>query len=274
MPRNIAGRVAPTKAELLELIRRLDARAANPRRRGVTLCEFQRETGLSQKVVDRAFGGWGNAREAAGLPRRGGRTGGIPDRAIYMALHRLVTRFGRFPTVAEFNRLSPYSGDVFHSRGGKKAVQKGYARWLAIKRQLADLNARREAGETLTEQELRALYLSSTLQAPDPSRDAAAAGDGDWVEAAFARLRPAFLTHSGGARDWDAEGWGTTDYLIVLEHDWPACPKPVFPLERFLPPGGDPAQREALFGPVHDPADRRYPLKGKPPLPKPESRAR
>ena len=219
----------------------------------------------------------GEARAAAGLSRRPGRTRRIVDRDLWEAMHLLVAKLGRFPTVAEWGRLSPYSAAVINDRGGQKAFQRGYTRWVSIKRQLAALKARKDAGETLTEKEQWMLLRSATEQAADPSREAAAAGDGGWVAEAFGKLRPAFLTHSSSARDWPEERWGEVDYLVVLEHDWPACRRPAFALERFLPVGGDGARREALFGPVHDPADRRWPLRGKPPLPKPappESRDR
>ena len=265
MPRNIAGRVAPTKTEVLDLIRAHDARRPG----GVTLIAFEEATGINRVRLARLFGGWGDAREAAGLPRRGGRTRRIEDREVYAAMHLVVAKLGRFPTLDEWARFTPFSEGVLQSRGGKKAVQRGYTRWLSIKRQLAALKARKDAGETLTEKEQWMLLRSATEQAADPSREAAAAGDGGWVAEAFGKLRPAFLTHSCSARDWPDDRWGEVDYLVVLEHDWPACRRPAFALERFLPVGGDGAKREALFGPVHDPADRRWPLRGKPPLPKP-----
>lgn len=230
------------------------------------MVEFERETGISRFRLNRLFGGWSAARKAAGLPPRGGRTRHVPDREIYQAMHLIVAKLGRFPTLAEWRRDTPFSEGVLQSRGGKKAVQKGDARWVSTKRQLADLKARRDAGEDLTDRERWLLTRSGTALPPDPGAAAAAAGDGDWVRAAFARLAPAFLTHSSDARDGPAEAWGRADYVVVLEHDWPACPKPVFALEQFLPPEtGDPAKRAAPFGPLHDPADPAYPLKGKPP---------
>ncbi len=117
-----------TREELLGLLQGLIEREGP----GVTLRQFERETGISVRQVYRRWGDWKSLSRAAGQPERG-RPGVVHTDGVLLAeLNRVSAAYGEFPTKAAFDRLSSFCWGTIERRFGKRpAVWEKYREWLA-----------------------------------------------------------------------------------------------------------------------------------------------
>lgn len=121
------GDYMSTREELLGLLRELIEREGP----GVTLRQFERETGISVRQVYRRWGDWKSLSRAAGQPERG-RPGVVHTDGVLLAeLNRVSAACGEFPTKAAFDRLSSFCWGTIERRFGKRpAVWERYREWL------------------------------------------------------------------------------------------------------------------------------------------------
>jgi hypothetical protein len=149
-----------TREELLGLLRELIEREGP----GVTLRQFERETGISVGQVYRRWGDWKSLSRAAGQPERG-RPGTVHTDGVLLAeLNRVSAAYGEFPTKAAFDRLSSFCWGTIERRFGKRP-----AGWEAVKAKKGEeapggsTGAKRRtlelgAEEALTPEEWNAFY--------------------------------------------------------------------------------------------------------------------
>ncbi len=110
-------------AELLAQLRRLAAENET-----LTLWQFCRQVGVSQKTICNRFGSWRNMREAAGLPRMAPRKPEYTDADLMDDLWQIYLKAGRCP---EFHDLKRWGGKIsattFRARYGSwKGVRAGF----------------------------------------------------------------------------------------------------------------------------------------------------
>ena len=226
MPR----RVLPTLPDLRRLLEQAVA-VHGPR---ITLAQFEQHSGVNDTVLYRVAGSWTRLRRDAGLPGLRGRSVApeVTDTELCEQWHRLVERLGRHPKMREWARYAPMGTGVIQNRGGKQAMLERYARWLTRRRYGLDQPA-----------------------APDEHAPA----DSHYLAERWRSLTPGFALHSAHARrDFDDADWRRIDFLIVLEHDWPACPRPVLELHRFRRPDRPHAVPHDGSIPSHADDDYRY----------------
>ena len=218
---------------------------------GVTLRGFVERTGIAESQVRKHFGSW------TALLKELGRSGAErdyrrhADEQLWEAYHKLVGRLGRFPTQAEIDRDAPFSSRTYYARFGPQPhVKAAYRQWLAQRasgrrnrasgrRQSADGGASAATPDGIGRRE--PTDVSGDLRPPLAGALAGALTDGEtndmiWLRNQWRRVRIAFELRSSEFCWRSASQW---DLLVVLEHDWPACPVQVLRLCDLLPENGE-----------------------------------
>lgn len=178
----------------------------------VTLKEFVAETGIPESQIRRHFGSWTALRKEQGWSDQDRDCKRHSDEDLWEALHALIQKLGRFPTNAEIDRRTPFAARTYYTRfGPQPQVVQAYRRWLRSRDE-----------------------QSACPEQPLPSRDQY--GDVRWLRERWGQLRVTFELRSSDFRDRPAHHW---DLLVVLQHDWPACPVKVLRLCDVLPEARD-----------------------------------
>ena len=229
---------------------------------GVTLRGFVARTGIAESQVRKHFGSWTALRKELGGSGAERDCTRLTDEQLWEAYHKLVDRFGRFPTQAEIDRHAPFSSRTYYARfGPQPRVKAAYRQWLA---RLASGGSNKASGRRQSPDggALPAAFDAVGRREPtDASGDLrpplagalAGAPVGDemiWLRNQWRRVRIAFELRSSEFCWRSASHW---DLLVVLEHDWPACPVKVLrlcdllPDNRETPPEEGPTRAE-LYG--------------------------
>ena len=207
---------------------------------GVTLKGFVERTGIAESQVRKHFGSWTALRKELGSSVTERDCKRHADEQLWEAYHTLVDRLGRFPTQAEIDRHAPFSSRTYYARFGPQPhVKTAYRQWLAQRasgrRQSADGGGSAATCDTVERREK--IDVSGDLRPPL----AGALADGEtndmtWLRNQWRRVRIAFELRSSEFCWRSAAQW---DLLVVLEHDWPACPVQVLRLCDLLPENGE-----------------------------------
>lgn len=168
--------------------------------------EFHRQTGICHRQIARHFGTWSNLRREMGLEPRAKRKNSYSLDELFEKYHEVVLKVGRPATFHEIGRWCEVTPATLRTRiGNRPELDRAYEAWLR----------RRE----------------------DPAPRRPAAGDNpprshDWLRNRWFGLRVGFEIRSSDYKGREVDG---LDALIVLEHNWPACPVRVVELQEALP---------------------------------------
>lgn len=185
-------------------------RQARDNDENITLREFTDHTGITAAQVYRHFGSWLHFRHELGLTRQANNKHRWSRDELFQGYHRAVESRGRLPTVYEFQRLTGISYDALARRiGPREQLVEAYAQWLRQQPWPEPTGWNRQVH-------------------PNPARDVT------WLRNRWINLKVAFDLRSSCFKGREPDA---CDLLIVLEHDWPACPVKVLELHRFLPRG-------------------------------------
>lgn len=205
----------PLTAE--ELVQAVRVFSLGGRGERFTIKTFSRETGIPESQIYRHFTSWSQLREAAGLEPHLRFRPWFTEEELLREFHGVMMKLRRIPSCHEFGQQAKVSWQLMHRRfGGKRQILKRYREWLD--RKVAELREPKPAEPP------------RHVQAPrlEPGRDVA------WVRQKWQNLKVGFELRSSdvqGLRPDDC------DLLIVLEHDWKACPFRVLELRQVLLPG-------------------------------------
>lgn len=172
--------------------------------------KFTKHTGIPMTQVRWHFGSWKTLRSELGLNPRAscGKQYSVDD--LCRHYHACVEKLGRFPSVQEFELHTGISASTFYRRVGKlPAFQQRYASWLH-RQQLPDPHGH------------------NRQVVANPPRDVV------WLRNRWFNLRVGFELRSS---DFKGREPDACDFLVVLEHDWPACPVRILELHQALPQG-------------------------------------
>ncbi|MCA9028211.1 MAG: hypothetical protein KDA86_23575 [Planctomycetaceae bacterium] len=196
------------RQDVLELLQEY----AFERRGVVTFKGFVAETGVPESQVRKHFGSWSALVKECGSVNDERDRKRHSDEALWKAYHGLVEKRGRFPTNAEIDRYSPFSSRTYYARfGSQPRVRMQYARWL---------QARQASGGRQSPVEMEG-------RRPVDVR---------WMRERWGKFRVTFELHSSDFRGRVAHEW---DLLVVLDHDWLACPVKVLRMSELLPEARD-----------------------------------
>lgn len=189
----------------------------------ISIKRFCGLTGIPETQIYFNFDNWGDAREAAGLPRAYRPGPRISDEELLEELHRVTTELGRFPAWHEFNRRAPMNFQCLYRRFGRQEqVVARYRKWVLereLQRRAEAARARRDAADAKP-------VANLTAEADDGTRD-----DVQWMRQRWRALRVGFELKSSHFRGRRPDG---CDLLVVGEHDWKACPVTVLVLGEIL----------------------------------------
>lgn len=191
----------------------------------VTLRQFVAQTSIPESQIRKHFGSWMGLRKEHGWIGDERDYRRITDDDLWNAYHELVQKLGRFPKQNEIDKRAPYSSRTYFVRFGSQPILKTkYQLW--VKRQ-------EKAAAAEGEEE--------TADGSAPKR----AADLGWLREQCQKLQ---VTYELRSSDFRAKAGWQWDLLVVLEHDWPACPIKVLELSELLPQYKDvqPAAAENL----------------------------
>jgi hypothetical protein len=178
----------------------------------ITSHQFLEHTGVTMREIRRHFGSWSGLRRELGLYHRARprKRWSVDD--LCREFHSCVVKLGKLPSVQEFDRITGISASTFYRRiGNMKKFQSVYGVWLR-KQHWPDANVH------------------------NPQIDANPPRDVVWIRRKWFSLRVGFELRSSDFRGREPDA---CDFLVVLEHDWPACPVRILELHQVLLPGSD-----------------------------------
>lgn len=221
-----------TRREMLERLRDVVEQEG----RGVTLRAFLKQSGVPESQIRSEFGTWAAMRREAGLrPEDRDRTQ-VSDHQLWEEYTRIVKQLNRTPSTEELDRLGRYSARTYRNRFGPQAkLKRAFRQWLL-----------RQQPETREER-----FCNVTDDAPPEGTP-----DLPLLRSRWRELKVTFEVRSSDFRDRAVQDW---ELLVVLEHDWPACPLKVLELSDVVgnphcPPGLNrlepvlPPTRAELYG--------------------------
>jgi hypothetical protein len=195
-----------TRQQILDCFRWIRSDAGE----GITVEEFVDRTGVPLSQVRQHFGNWAGLREELGLPPRARIRKRYSDDDILRQFHESAERLGRFPTIREFDAATGVSTTTLYRRFGPLAkVEQRYREWLRRQHWPEPTGYNRQVDA-------------------NPPRDVV------WLRNRWFNLRVGFELRSS---DFKGREPDACDFLVVLEHDWPACPVRVLELHQALLPG-------------------------------------
>lgn len=175
----------------------------------VTLREFVSEAGIAESQIRKHFGSWTDLRKEHGWTGDERDHTQHTDETLWEAYHSLVERLRRFPTNAEIDQHSAFAARTYYTRFGTQAkMRMKYARWLHKQQ------------------------ASGGRQSPDEGEQTGPPADVRWLRNRWQQLRITFALCSSEFRGRQPHEW---DLIVVLDHDWPACPVKVIRLSDILP---------------------------------------
>jgi hypothetical protein len=181
----------------------------------VTYHRFARWSGIPVGQIYLHFRSWHDVRLAAGLPWKPPNVRCISAEQLLSDLHGVVRRLGRWPTTAEFERLSGRSYHLLNRKVGPwKQVRARYREWVNKRPKDADTAA--PADETPAP--------PKPFDWWNPQQVMESVTQINWMRDAWRRAKVAFELKSSDFMDRSP---GDCDFLVVLDHDWPRCPVPV-----------------------------------------------
>ena len=179
----------------------------------VTLKKFCRLTGVPEGAIYRLVDSFGDLREAVGLSRRVKQESWYSEDDLMQAFHNVVQRLGRLPTCSEFGLYSPMSQRVLFQRlGGIHGAIAKYREWLPRQKEPKPADD-----------------FESAMNPQQPEQDPQMVIP--WMRKEWLGMRVGFEMRSGDFQGRPAEA---CDVLVVLNHDWPACPVPVIVFSKIL----------------------------------------
>ena len=135
------GHKGYTEEELLQMIKEASVKSGE---KYLSITDFVKFTGISERPIYRIFGNWNTAIGKAGLTKHPANKSKIPDDYLFKEYLRITNELGRFPNYVEFERRSKYSMGVYEHRFGnftefrKHFAQYGNTRGL-IKPEISQL---------------------------------------------------------------------------------------------------------------------------------------
>ncbi len=223
----------PIKLDRQEMINLLQE-VAFDEGQDLSLETYLRLTGVPRNRVYSQFGSWVKLKAAAGLPPARPRRNTYSDDDVLSALHEIIQRLRRFPRQYEIKNEAGLSYQVLYSRwGDMQNIAARYRRWLS-ERQHKDQEAL-----NLPQRQKKNVFEDM----PD-----AGAADVRWLRRTWQGMKVAFELHSS---DFQGRPSHLCDLLIVLRHDWLACPVKVLELADILPQHQhvEPRQSDSSFSP-------------------------
>jgi len=221
-----------TRREMLERLRAVVEQEG----RGVTLRVFLEQSGVPESRIRREFGTWAAMRREAGLRPEDRDRSRVSDHQLWAEYAQVVKQLNRLPTGEELDRLGRYSSRTYRNRfGPRPKLKRVFREWLLQQKSEAD------------EERL----CNVTDDAPREGTPDLALLRSRWRQ-----LKVTFEVRSSDFRDRAVRDW---ELLVVLEHDWPACPLKVLELSDVVgnphcPPGLNrhepvlPPTRAELYG--------------------------
>lgn len=201
MPRPKPRLVVESREELVRLYAEV-CQEHGPR---VTVKKFVWLAGISEPVICRFFDSFGDLREAVGLERRIKLLPWYTKEELLEELHKVVVMLGRLPSCFEFSKYARCRVQrLFHRFGSYREAVGAYRKWL---------QRQRERGPAVDEP-----VRNPQQPAEDPMLTIR------WMEREWFGMRVGFKVASSDFRGVPAD---VIDVLVVLRHDWPACPVPV-----------------------------------------------
>ena len=186
--------------EIVDLVSEMYLTVGEP----VTYHRFAKWSGIPAWQIYLHFRSWYEVREAAGLPRKLPNTRCISEEQLLSELHKVVRELKRWPTVAEYQRLSQRNYGLLNKKIGPwPAVQARYREWLKA-----------QPSET-PPKVIDWWNLQSVMESMSQIR---------WMREEWLQARVGFELKSSDFHDRTP---GDCDFLVVLDHDWPRCPVPV-----------------------------------------------
>jgi hypothetical protein len=203
--------------EIVHAVRMMALQLGEP----MTFHRFVRHSGVPGWQVYRHFRSWYEVREAAGLPRKLPCSRKVPAEQLLKAFHQVTQKLRRFPTPAQFERLSEFGYQLMWRRVGPwDRVKRQYRAWLDEQEDLAVAAGRKRAGSE-----------------PAPDQSGEPVRDVGWIRDVWQKLRVKFETES---RQFQGRDPGECDLLVVLDHNWLPCPVPVVELRAVGVDAGEP----------------------------------